>query len=255
AFVSDRGTHSLIGIYTLGSESVRYAAPSVFRDRMPRWSRDGRQLAFLRTADAPRWSIWVWDAATGHAHQAWGSSPGPNGAFPRENDWQTAAFQWAAGDRILFAAQEDGWVHLYTVAAAGGPARLLSPGNGSFMDVALSHDGTWLAYSSNHGDLDHRHIWRVAIAGGAPTPLTHGDTLEWTPVISADGTQVVCLGSTATTPAMPYLITANGRQELASQALPADYPSAQMVTPQVVVFPSLDGLPIHGQLFVPRGAA
>src|SRR6185437_7754051 len=31
AFVSDRGTHSLIGVYTLGSDSVRYAAPSVFR--------------------------------------------------------------------------------------------------------------------------------------------------------------------------------------------------------------------------------
>ena len=42
AFVSHRGDHSFIGVYNFGRESVRYLAPSVDRDGMPRWSADGR---------------------------------------------------------------------------------------------------------------------------------------------------------------------------------------------------------------------
>jgi dipeptidyl aminopeptidase/acylaminoacyl peptidase len=37
-------------------------------------------------------------------------------------------------------------------------------------------------------------------------------------------------------------------------ALPEDYPSATLVEPANVVFPSTDGLAIHGQLFLPQGA-
>src|SRR5437667_10293937 len=62
---------------------------------------------------------------------------------------------------------------------------------------------------------------------------------------------MVCLGSSATTPAMPYRINGEGRQMLAAAALPADFPSKQLVTPKQVTFKSEDGLEIHGQLFVP----
>ena len=40
---------------------------------------------------------------------------------------------------------------------------------------------------------------------------------------------------------------------MASEALPADFPSNQLVVPKQVVFRSEDGLEIHGQLFVPPG--
>jgi acetyl esterase/lipase len=40
---------------------------------------------------------------------------------------------------------------------------------------------------------------------------------------------------------------------IANQALPADFPSAELVTPKQVIFKSDDGLEIHGQLFVPPG--
>src|SRR5205807_134433 len=44
AFVSHRGDHSFIAIYNFGQESIRYLAPSVDRDSMPRWSADGKQI-------------------------------------------------------------------------------------------------------------------------------------------------------------------------------------------------------------------
>jgi dipeptidyl aminopeptidase/acylaminoacyl peptidase len=91
------------------------------------------------------------------------------------------------------------------------------------------------------------------VEGGAPQQaLTRGETIEWSPVQTGDGRSILCLGSTATSPAMPYEVTNNGRDMIAKQALPADFPSALLVAPKQVIFQSEDGLTLHGQLFLPR---
>jgi len=41
---------------------------------------------------------------------------------------------------------------------------------------------------------------------------------------------------------------------LAAQALPRDFPSSQLVTPQQVIFKASDGQEVHGQLFLPTNA-
>lgn len=263
AFVSNRGTHSLIGIYEFGSDTLRYVDPSVFRDTLPRWSPDGSQLAFLSltgsgggfmSGRSQPWSIFVWDAASGKAKQVWQSSNDASDSFPGE--WEEAAFQFAAGNRIVFASQADGWEHLYSISADGGTRGtplLLTPGNYSFSDATLTPDRKDLVISSNESDVDRRHVWRVSVDHPEPIELTRGETIEWTPVVTGDGKYVLCLGSTATQPAMPYRISGNGREMIAASMLPADYPSAQFVAPKQVIFKSLDGMEIHGQLFVPRG--
>src|SRR5215467_5019587 len=69
----------------------------------------------------------------------------------------------------------------------------------------------------------------------------------------ADGKTIVTLGSTATSPAMPYYQEGGKRpQMIAAGALPKDFPSAQLVVPKTVIFKSDDGVEVHGQLFVPR---
>ncbi len=45
---------------------------------------------------------------------------------------------WAADGRLGFAADLDGWRHLYAVPAAGGAATLLTPGKFMVEDVALT---------------------------------------------------------------------------------------------------------------------
>ncbi|MBV8206686.1 MAG: S9 family peptidase [Acidobacteria bacterium] len=261
AFVSNRGTHSLIAIYEFGSQTIHYVAPSVFRDRLPRWSRDGSKLAFIRMLGSgggflsrrPQpWAIWVWEAQSDQARQIWQSSSDANGSYPAAGGWEEEAFRFAAADRIIFASQADGWQHLYSIPAAGGPPLLLTPGEFSFQGVALAPDGMSLVYASNENDIDRRHLWRVGVDQANKTALTHGDSIEWAPAVTGDGRFVLCLSSTATQPAMPYLISRGERRMIAASALPADYPSAQLVAPQQVVFKSLDGLEIHGQLFVPR---
>ena len=261
AFVSHRGDHNFIGVYNFGRESVRYLAPSVDRDSMPRWSTDGKQIAFVRIHGLEErlpllqsrpnpWAIYVANAATGEARAIWHSTEELVGSLPNLTENKSFHF---AGNRIVFASEQDGWNHLYSIPSAGGTATLLTPGEFEVEDVAVSRDGRSVIYSSNQDDIDRRHLWRVRVDGGKPEALSKGDTMEWSPVELADGGTVVCLGSTATSPAMPFRLTPSGREMIAASQLPADFPIAQMVAPKQVIFPTEDGLQIHGQLFVPRG--
>ncbi len=262
AFVSDRGDHSFIAIYDFGRDNVRYLSPSVDRDMAPRWSPDGKRVAFVRVPGIEQkaplipqipvpWSIWTADASSGNATLVWKSGDQANDSFPELTE--DVSFAFPGNNEILFASEQDGRNHLYSVSASGGKATLLTPGEFDVEDVSVSPDHKSVLYSSNQNDVERRHIWRVSLDGGSPVQLSKGETIEWTPVEIAANGQVLCLGSSATTPAMPYRITQQGREMLAATALPADFPSQQLVVPTVVIFKSEDGLDIHGQLFVPAG--
>jgi len=263
AFVSNRGDHSFVVIYEFGSKTLRYLLPSADRDRYPRWSPDGSQIAFVRVVGRAMkqpmipqsplpWSIWIYDVGKNEGREVWKSGGGLDDSLPELTE--DSSFQFAAKSRIVFSSEQDGWNHLYTVTTAGGPATLLTPGQFETEDVALSTDKASVIYSSNQAgedknDVDRRHLWKVGVEGGTPQALTRGASMEWTPLEVAG--KVVCLGSTATTPAMPYVVAAQGREVIAKSALPADFPSAQLVTPKRVIFKAEDGWEIHGQLFEP----
>lgn len=264
AFVSQRDSHSLIAIYDFDGGSIRYLAPSVDKDSMPRWSLDGKWIVFVRTAGDEQklplipvrpepWSLWVADAASGKGRLLWRSGSKLEDSLPELTE--DGSLNVTADGRVVFASEHDGRNHLYSIPASGGTATLLTPGDFDVEDVTLSADRAWVIYSSNQDDVDRRHLWRVAVAGGTPQQaLTSGETMEWSPVQTGNGKSILCLGSTATVPAMPYEVTAQGREMIASQALPTDFPSASLVTPKQVIFESEDGVTLHGQLFLPRHA-
>ena len=262
ALVSDRGDHRFIAIYDFGRDSVHYLAPSADRDGMPRWSPDGRKIGFVRlpgiqdklplipVRPAP-WAIWVADSVTGEGKQIWHSGNEANDSFPAET--ADKSFYFVDNDRLVFASEQDGWNHLYVIRPSGAAPTLLTPGPFEVEDVTLSTDHHSIIFSSNQDDVDRRHLWRVSFDGGKPQALTKGETMEWTPVETGIGSQVLCLGSSATVPAMPVLVAPGGRELIAKEALPPNFPSTQLVTPKQVLFKSEDGLEIHGQLFVPTG--
>jgi Tol biopolymer transport system component len=266
AFVSDRGDHSFVTIYEFGRNTLHYLSPSADRDMSPRWSPDGNQIAFVRLAgkrekqplipQMPKpWSIWVYDLAKDSGRQIWKSGPALDDSLPELTE--DTSFKFAAKARIVFSSEQDGWNHLYSVSTTGGSATLLTPGKSETEDVTLNTDKTAVIYSSNqddstHTDIDRRHLWKVSVEGGSPVALTHGETLEWAPLEVAG--KVICLGSTATSPAMPYVVTAQGREMIAKSALPVSFPSTRLVTPKQVIFKAEDGWEIHGQLFEPKGS-
>jgi dipeptidyl aminopeptidase/acylaminoacyl peptidase len=260
AFVNSRGDHGFIGVYDFAAGWLRYMDPSTDADTEPEWSLDSTRIAFIRTPSsglrAPReahregepWSIRVASVDTGAGREIWGAQPGPGSVF--RGVAARNQLLWASGGRIVFPWEADGWTHLYSVPAEGGKAVLLTPGEFEVEDVTLAAGGRDVVYSSNQGDIDRRHLWKVATAGGTPAALTSGQAIECKPAATSDGA-VAFLHSDAAHPMRPAIRSAGEIRDLDPAAIPTDFPLQQMVTPQQVVLSSADGLPIHGQLWLP----
>jgi dipeptidyl aminopeptidase/acylaminoacyl peptidase len=269
AMVSTREDHSFISVYDFPSKSLHYLDPSADRDTAPVWSLDGKQVAFIRIPASreppvfgPKrsgqpWSIRVADPAvggTGVGRQVWKAEEGRGSVFrgvEAENE-----LLWAAGDRLVFPWERDGWTHLYSVPVQGGAAALLTPGDFEVEFVSLSADKQEVLLASNQDDINRRHIWRVPVRGGAPTAITRGAGIEWSPVMTSDGKGIALLRSDAQRPARPaILIGSSEARDLAPEAIPGDFPAAALVIPQPVVISAADGMRIHCQFFLPANAA
>jgi dipeptidyl aminopeptidase/acylaminoacyl peptidase len=267
AFVSNRERHSFIGVWDFSEKSLRYVDPSTDQDVGPVWSPDGKSLAFMRTPsqvsdlifvperESPiPWSIRVADAKTGVSREVWRASKGPGSVF-REIVADDQLFWAPNGDRIAFPWEADGWTHLYSVSATGGTAALLTPGAFEVEHVSALPDGRTLVYASNEGDIDRRHIWKVAIDGSSkPIAVTSGKGLEWGPVVASDGQTTLVLHSDARTPPRVAIATAQSLRDVAPTRLPVNFPSGALVEPSQVIMRAADGTSVHAQLFLPPNA-
>lgn len=260
AFVSNRGDHSFIGVYELESKRLRYLDPSVDRDGNPVWSPDGGRIAFIRVPNfrdqlpfMPRreglpWSIRVVDVRTGEAREVWKAAEGKGSVF--QGISASRQLFWGADDRLVFPWERTGWLNLYSVPVRGGPATHLTPGEFEVEHVTLTPDGREVVYSSNQDDIDRRHLWRVPVGGGRPSAVTTGKGIEWSPVVTGDGT-IAFFASDARTPAHAEALVGGTRKPLAPSTMPADFPLRYLVEPAQVIFSGADGPKIHGQLFLP----
>ena len=272
AFVSDRGDHSFVGLFSAPDRPLRYLAPGTSRDGAPVWSPDGRRVAFVRRPgrggvphpplqQVPRpWAIWVADAATGAAHEVWHSGATLADSIP---DVGGPNLRWAGNDRLAFLSYRDGWPHLYSVPAAGGSAPLLlTPGRFMVESFSVAPDGRSVLYSANTGpdanDIDRRHLFRVPVDRAAPEALTPGAGIEWSPLLTADAKWIVYIGADAQRAGLPKARPAGGGETVGMAAclVPAGFPAGRLVTPEPAVVKSSDGLDVHCQVFrTPGGPA
>jgi dipeptidyl aminopeptidase/acylaminoacyl peptidase len=262
AFVSERGSHALIGVYTDERTPVRWIAPSTSRDSTPRWSPDGRQIAFLRRPGAggtpvpllrfetSHWEIWVADAGSGKASRRYASG------WNVDDSDDEFFLEWSVGGRLVFKSYLDGWQHLYSLGESGAPLKLTE---GDFMveEVALSPDRRFLVYTANTGndaqDFDRRHLFRIATDEAKPLQLTSGASLEWSPAVTSDNRLLFISATAQRPPAVSISSAEGGAVRLLNPArAAANYPAEQLVVPIPVSFVSADGLTVHGQLFTPK---
>lgn len=265
AFVSNRGDHSFIGVYEIASKNLSWLAASVDRDSNPVWSPDGARIAFIRNPSgqtllftpersAMPWSIVVADVASTKGKVIWRADEGVGSAFHAvvaENQ-----LLWGAGDRIVFPWERDGWCHLYSVAASGGTASLLTPGAFEVEYVTLSPDKREVIFNSNQDDIDRRHLWRVSVNGGNPKAITSGKGIEWMPQLTSDSKSIAYLRSDAKRPAQAVIQSINGGEALGEMRglsqIPSDFPVNDLVEPQAVMITAADGMQIPAQLFLPK---
>ncbi len=261
AFVSRRGDHAFIGIYDFAARSVVWVSPGTFRDDVPRWSTDGRQLAFIRrqglpygtglplppvqAADYAPFAIRIADVRTLESRELWRSPNNADGGFFDAGAW---TLQWAAGNRLVFASEQTGWVGLYAMSADGGETTRLTPAGCEIYDVILTADRQSALYTSNCGDLDRRHVQVVDVVGGPPRDITSGSGLEWHPQPLADSL-VAIVRSDARQPAAPALA---GPPVAVLEGWPVldSFPSSQLVEPVQAVVRTADSMDIHLQVFV-----
>jgi dipeptidyl aminopeptidase/acylaminoacyl peptidase len=285
AFVSHRReenepSHSFLALYDLNAHTLRFLDPSTGDDSAPAFSPDSTQLAWLRspfteirefaaarTSPTP-WSIQLADVATGATHTLFSPEPNKPGSVLPHLAASAPRLFFAADNAIDFYSEADGWVHLYEIPTHGDPSvGWLTPGPFETESAAYSQDHQLLIYSSNqtgsdtadphHLDQDRRHLWQLNLAqsDSSPTRLTQGAGIESDPQIAADGT-VAALVSDAHMPMHPALIGKDGKiTPLHPNDIPDDYPGAALVTPQQVRFDTIDGLHLHGQLFLPSTPA
>jgi N-acyl-D-aspartate/D-glutamate deacylase/dipeptidyl aminopeptidase/acylaminoacyl peptidase len=275
-FNSTRNTHSLIAVYDFAKQTIKYITPSIDRDSAPRWSLDGKRIAFIRQparANGPRpflqdtpdpWTIWVADAESGAAREVWRSGNQLNDSYPRIAG--PNVLQWAADDRLVFASEKDGWMRLYSMSVGGDDLKAITPASCEWESMTLTPDKREVLYSSNCGDIDRRVLSRVSVVNGGAGERVGGSDgkISWGPVVLAQGdvNSVVFLQSDAKTSGAPYVVSLTRGtpspsaipRPIATEAMPKDFPASALVTPQTVTFKAADGLEIHGQLFLPKDA-
>jgi dipeptidyl aminopeptidase/acylaminoacyl peptidase len=266
ALVATRGDHSFVGVYTFADRTLRWIDASFSFDVEPRWSPDGTRLAYLRIPSThdevgliPHrtgypWSIRVASPGSGGNVEVYRAASGPGSVFhPLSSDQQLI---WSGNDRLLFPAENDGWLHFYSVAVSGGAARLLTPGPFEIEYASASADGSHIVYAANAGDIDRRHLWRLDTADGRLEQLSRGDGIETQPALLADGATIAFLRSDARLPAHAALLAPQKPiLDLWAEGLPQDFPAAALVEPQSVALPLRAGIAAHGVLFVPAPAA
>ncbi len=268
AFVSYRGGHSFIGVYTDENTPINWISPSFKRDNSPRWSPDGKSIAFVRRPGGggePQnilggrhnpWKIMRSEVASGEAKELWKAPETIPGSYPSAQGGTN--LHWAK-DRIVFLSYEDGWQHLYSIPEDGGAPLLLTPGDFMAEYISLSPDKKSLVFAGNTGpdplDLERRHIVKVSVDKADMEVLTPGEGLEWFPFITGDNRHLFYVGATAKRPPLAAVMNLRNKKItwMGEDLIPNDFPADDLVVPTQVIFNSIDGTPVHATMFNKEG--
>lgn len=274
AFVSERGTHSFVGLFELASRKLRYLEPGLDRDTSPAWSRDGRWLAFLRTREEVQtyrftsrrvgipWSIMAAEVSCGSVRTVWTADAGDGSELSGLARSLSSGFgpeqrpldlMWAEGNQLIFPWERTGWRQLYRVSIDGGPAVAVTSGAGEVTTASVSPDGRTIVYQANREKPERFDLWRVSVHGGKGRRVwDKGVPYDEPAAITSDG-RLAFIGEAARVPRQVYLQDderARARPALAD-AIPRDFPAAAMAEPEVVELRAEDGVVSRGLLFRP----
>jgi Tol biopolymer transport system component len=171
AFTSERGGHSGIWKVQRFGGSPLLLVPDA---RDPSVSPDGKQIAFAKVTAAGKWRI----------HVAPVSDPAQARVLTGDSDGMWFHFnpRWSPdGKTLCYQA----WHTIWTVPAAGGPARCVIEDYAANETPSWSPDSGHIYFSSSRDGT--RALWRIPVEGGIPRRVTFGTGPETEPDVSADG--------------------------------------------------------------------
>jgi len=169
-------------IFTIATDrgDVSRVTHSYWRDTNPKWSPDGKRLAFV-SDQSGREEVWLADA------------DGRNARKLTDGDSDKAAIVWAPDSKSLAYTASDH--KLYLVDLATGQAKTLASNDvGAIQAPEFSPDGKWISYTKQDGDL-RPHVSIVSVAGGEEHRVTDDVLFATTGARwSRDGKRLVFLG-------------------------------------------------------------
>ncbi len=249
ADISEKKYRSAIWLAATNGSWCRRFTQSNARDSSPRWSPDGRRLAFLSDrAEQPQ--IFVVPLDGGEARQitdlkhgvgelvwspdglriAFSSKIGPKGPVslskqtPEERKQEENSSDVKVIRSLRYKLDGEGFLgdlkrHILTVPADGGDVEEVTTGDWDDAQPNWSADGSRLAFVSNRTDDREFNriadIWTVDVASGDCQRLTGSDGQYMTPAISPDGREIAYVGNPLSKEYGPNTMSALWVQSLA----------------------------------------
>ncbi|MGZ8458663.1 MAG: prolyl oligopeptidase family serine peptidase [Gemmatirosa sp.] len=160
---------------------------------------------------------------------------------------------WLPDGRAWFVNESDGWAHLYTAAADGSGRRQLTQGKFEVLQAELSPDRRQFWLHTSERSVFDRDFYTMPVAGGARTRLTRdAGGHQVTP--SPDGRLLADVYSSANRPPELFVLSnrANATATRLTTSPGADWQSFAWRTPEIVMIPGSDGVPVPARVYRPQ---
>ncbi|MBV9493110.1 MAG: S9 family peptidase [Acidobacteria bacterium] len=203
------------------------------------WSDDGMRVVVpVRARDNKDWWLFAFDYTTGKTRvlatehdDAWVRGPQNDLGF--------------LGDDVYYLSEKTGWMQLYSVPFAGGAPKQLTDGKFEIDDVAVSNDRKWFYLTTSEESPYERHLYKMAVAGGARTKMT-AKAGDHAAVVAPDGLSFADVYSYSNRPPEVFIGTTQITTSPAKEFF--DYP--WLDTP-IVQIPARDGKQLPAHLYKP----
>jgi Tol biopolymer transport system component len=172
-----------------GNRQQLTAPPGVQRDTCPRYSRDGRSIAFVRYVSHGISEVYTMTADGANQKQL-------------TSDKRTIrGLDWASdGRQIIFSSLRQGSFQLRAIDRNGGDSYLVPVSTTSAVDPSISSTGNWLAFTELE---ENWNIWRVRLAPsgmGKPELLLSSTGKNHSPSYSPDGQHIAFVSDRSGSP-------------------------------------------------------
>ncbi len=223
----DNTSNSDIWLVSTNGGEARQLTTSKKADLNPRWSPDGKTIAFISSREGSP-QVWLISVEGGEARKITNVSTGASGViwspdgkylafvsetYPdcptdscnkaREDAKEQSKVKARIYDHLLFRLwdswRDDKRSHLFVMPIAGGEPRDLTPGNhdvppvdiGGSIDYAFSPDGREICFAMNTDSVvatsTNNDLFVVSISGGEAKRITSSEASDNQPVYSPDG--------------------------------------------------------------------
>lgn len=266
-FVSNRSTHSFIGIFEKGVDRIHWVTPAFHSDSSPRWSKDGSQIIFVRRPNGagpldsltrPSFDAWSIMIAGINDEKATTLYKAPNklsAGFPRISGGVN--LDWTHPNYVTFTSYEDGWPHLYRLDLINRKVTQVTKGNFEIQSLSIVEGGKKALFSANHGpnkdDKDKLQVYLADIQTGKLEKISTNAVLNFTPSLFNNNEKFVWLSSDVKRPGQPFVLdikTKNG--VFVGNDFFKDLSFNSFVTPEHIELTAPDGKKFYAQAFKPR---